>query len=127
MVVTGHHHDGTGHVQLSRRLFVLQRVGIDVLASRYGDATHSEARYRPGDPAEAHRIDGRARKRSKKAQKGWMGKQLEAVTKNMRAPEVGQQLSRVSISGQPRLQSYLQWHGYVVGLRCPPCFSWRAR
>jgi len=68
---------------------VVQRAGIDVLASRYGDASHSETRYRPGDPAEAHRIDGRARKRSRKAQKGWIGKQLEAVAKNMQAPEVG--------------------------------------
>ena len=66
-----------------------QRAGIDVLASRYGDASHSEARYRPGDPAEALRIDGRVRKRSKKAQKGWMGRQLETVTNNMQAPQVG--------------------------------------
>ena len=71
-----------------RQPLVLQRVGIDVLASRYGDASHSEARYRPGDPAEALRIDGRVRKRGKKAQKGWLGKQMAAVAKNMEAPEV---------------------------------------
>ena len=75
---------------------VLQRAGIDVLASRYGDASHSEARYRPGDPAEALRIDGRMRKRTKKAQKGWVGKQLDAVTKNMQAPEVGSPAGHVA-------------------------------
>ena len=65
-----------------------QRVGVDVLASRYGDASHSEARYRPGDPAEALRIDGRIRKRSKRAQKGWLATQLAAVAKSVQAPEV---------------------------------------
>ena len=40
----------------------LQRINADVLASRYADLSANEARYRPADPGEARRLDGRIRK-----------------------------------------------------------------
>ena len=49
-------------VVLTVSVCCLQRGHSDVLASRYGDLSVSEARYRPADPTEGRKVDGRNRK-----------------------------------------------------------------